>query len=546
MSVEAAALEAIETLRRSTTQVQALALEVKSLKESGESISRANQNLQATIDGVTERQNKLDLELAKATALRASHQASAVSAVEGDMKRAFATSMLDTKAATNGGGGMVEGINFLSREAVIEVDGRRVTWEAEGLLNSTKTYGPIHQEMKNLFEAGMYFTATKMGSVSTIQDGIDAFKRYAPSAIVRIGALAKQAGLISDPAHVFKIFGNTSSTGGDWIPSAVFLPELEMAVNLTMRESLAGDFATKTLNAKNNKNPVLTDLPVPFLAGESNANTAADYLTSTPGTTVLSWAPKLFACAVVVDGDASFDSILDNLSEIRAAIARAMVLGFDDVIMNGDTNATHQDYLNTFNPAGLFGLTGAGGTLDRRRAAIGLRARSMDIGTAAKVDGGTFAIGLFGTALSKLNDGIAASDRNAFYCSNGVWFKKIAVLDNVVDASKYGSAITVQRGEAGRILGVPVKRTWTLAASGSNTGAFANTGLYVSGANAYESIVLAATERFKIGMRRGMTMVDSENPLNGTRTVIGKNYMDFRSLDTGTQVNVVNIYNVSA
>lgn len=545
--LDTAAKAAIEQMNKATGEIRLLSTELASLKEEGRSLADKNAALQTTINESIKRQDGLDLVVAKLQATNAAVVAG--TRRDGDdsvLRRAFVQ-------PKSGAPAVVENVAMFSHMASIDVGGQRHTFEVPGLLNSDETYGNVHAEMKNLYEAAVYLGIQQYGCPDTTKRSIDvihnAFKA-APAAFARISHLAFKAGLTSTPGAVIeRIFGNTSGTGGDWAPTAVYLPELMATVTALLRNSIAGLFPQKTLNNVNNKNPLLTSHPRPFLAGSATATTAADYLTSDLGTGLLEWAPKMFAAAIVIDKDASLESILDNLAEARGTLAQAIVYGVDDAIMNGDTAASHQDSLANFNPAGLFSSTGAGGALDHRKAFIGLRARAMDIGATAKVDGGTFADTICATAMAKLNDGCGSNpDDLAWMTSNANYFKNLATLDAVKTMEKYGANASISSGEVAKLYGVPVIKHWTLANTGTNTGAFNASGLLDATAanNTKHVMQLVARSRFMVGRRMALELASMPNPLNGTETVIAKAKVDFRTPDTASTVNTVTVYNIPA
>jgi hypothetical protein len=545
--LDLAAKTAIEEMNKATTVIRSLSADVDTLKAEGRSLADKNSALQRTIEESTKRQDGLDLVVAKLTATQAAVIAGARR--DGDdsvLRRAFVQPKSTVRA-------VVDSVAIFSHKASIDIDSQRHTFDVPGLLNSDETFGNAHAEMKNLFEAAVYLGIRQYGCpdmTTRAGDVIHNAFKASPAAFARISHLAFKAGLTSTPGAVIeRIFGNTSGTGGDWAPTAVYLPELMATVTALLRNSIAGLFPQKTLNNVNNKNPLLTSHPRPFLAGSATATTAADYLTSDLGTGLLEWAPKMFAAAIVIDKDASLESILDNLAEARGTLAQAIVYGVDDAIMNGDTAASHQDSLANFNPAGLFSSTGAGGALDHRKAFIGLRARAMDIGATAKVDGGTFADTICATAMAKLNDGCGSNpDDLAWFTSNANYFKNLATLDAVKTMEKYGANASISSGEVAKLFGVPVIKHWTLANTGTNTGAFNASGLLDSNtaSNTKHVMQLAARSRFMVGRRMALELASMPNPLNGTETVIAKAKVDFRTPDTSSTVNTVTVYNIPA
>jgi hypothetical protein len=86
------------------------------------------------------------------------------------------------------------------------------------------------------------------------------------------------------------------------------------------------------------------------------------------------------------DMESAEDSIIDAAPEMRRAMIEALMNGEADAVINGDTTATHQDTIASWDGDGLWATGALGGADDHRRIWIGLRKRALAIGADAKTD----------------------------------------------------------------------------------------------------------------------------------------------------------------
>jgi len=309
------------------------------------------------------------------------------------------------------------------------------------------------------------------------------------------------------------------------------------------------------------KSPLGTARPRPFIQGAASATAAADFILSAMGTSALSYTVKDLACAVQFDRNAEADAIIAFLPELRAQMAEGMALALFDAIINGDTTATHQDSLAAWAPEGVFpvaapsGGSSVGGTLDHRRAFLGLRARAFDIGATAKSDlASSYTFAKIQGMHAKMSGGVGQNPaRVAIFASFENILNRFSTISEVVSLEKFGPQATVITGQVLSIGGKPVVRAWPLGRTGAETGAFHTDGLHSATANnnTKQSIVMVDLDRYVVGTRKGLTIESDTNILNNTSTLVASGRYALESPDhsaaltSASTVNVVVGYDAS-
>lgn len=434
----------------------------------------------------------------------------------------------------------------------------------DGLLTSSRTFGDAHLEVKTLWEAGLVVLACKGLNTGRMSGGElrRAYAEHNPAIVAKISDRVYRMGLAPDRESVIKrIFGVSSGNGSDLIPGEVLAPEMLRVASAAIMDSPVGLFVQKSLTDKNMKSPLGTARPRPFLQGVASASAAADLLTSAMGTGTLAYTVRDLACAVQYDRNAEVDSIIAFMPELRAQMAEAISLALFDAILNGDTNATHQDSLAAWAPEGVFPTTSpsggsmVGGSLDHRRTFLGLRARAFDIGAAAKYDmASTYTFAKIQAMHGKMSGGCGQNmARTPIFASFQTILERLSTLTEVATLEKFGPAATILTGQVAAIGGRPIIRAWPLGRTGAETGAFHTDGLHsaTAGNNTKQSIVMVDLDRYVFGTRQGLRVESDVNILNNTGALVASGRYAFESIDhstaptSGSTVNVVVGYDAS-
>jgi hypothetical protein len=533
----------------STLQAQVDALVAKAIVTAQNDVERSVNDVKLTQERQAADVAKLDAELAKLKARELAGTPAPFDGPAASLTRAF---------------GCNDGLQMFGAVRRISFGGEQYVERADGLLTSTRTFGESHAEIKDLFEA-LYIRLALRGIRLDRASGGEfgrASLEHGGDILARLSDRIQRAGLATDGvAAVRRVFGVSAGNGADFTPGEVMLPEMMRVAAAAIMDSPVGLFVQKTLNDKNVKSPLSTARPRPYLQGAATASAAADFITSAMGTSALGYTVKDMACAVIYDRNADADSIISYLPELRAQVAEAMSLALFDAILNGDTNATHQDSLGAWAPEGVFpaaapsGGASVGGSLDHRRSFLGLRARAFDVGATAKKDlASTYTFAKIQDMHGMMTGGAGQkTDRVAIFASFQEILSKFSTIEQVATLEKFGPQATVLSGQVGMIGGKPVIRAWPLGRTGAETGAFGTDGLHSAtpGSNTKGGIVMVDLERYILGTRQGLRIESDVNILNNTGALVASGRYAFESTDhataptAGSTVNVVVGYNAS-
>lgn len=440
------------------------------------------------------------------------------------------------------------------------IDGKAYNEVADGLLTSQRTFGDAHAEVKTLWEAGLVKLALRgkrpelMSPAELVRD----FREANPQIVGRIADRVYRAGLAPDRESVIKrVFGVSAGNGSEFIPGEVLAPEMLRIASAAIMDSPVGLFVQRSLDNLNVKSPLGTARPRPYLQGSAGASEVSELLRSTMGTSAFEYAVKNMAVAIQYDRNASDDSIIAFMPELRAQMAEAMALGLFDAVLNGDTASTHQDSLSAWAPEGVFPVSGtyAGGALDHRRSVLGLRARAFDIGSAARYDlASSYTFAKIQAMHAKMGGGVGQNpSRTAIFASFSDILLNFSTIDQVATLEKFGPQATVLTGQVGMIGGKPVVRAWPLGITSGETGGFTTAGLHsaTGGNNTKPSIVMVDLDRYILGTRQGLRIEAATDILTNTGALVASGRYAFESPDhataptTGSTVNVVVGYSAS-
>lgn len=354
----------------------------------------------------------------------------------------------------------------------------------------------------------------------------------------------------SGPDHIAKIFADSSGIGAAWIPDNP-MPELERELLFRpsthqiyqqvqmSRQSLLRPYRSGNMRAYKGQIPT-TDDP------------AADPLLSTFTTTSDVINAEEIAIGAQVHINAEEDAIVSFESEIRTDLIDGTIFAIENALVNGDSNATHQDAIGTWNTRSrLGGTSGLGGTNDQRRLWLGKRALAYDL-TSMTTDAGAAAIttAMIQADLAKISAesllgsqgrvGVVIEISPETFFSTVINLPEFDAFDNV---GVLASVITGQLGDLSRTPGgllpgqvgflfgrfpvlVNYCITKDLAATGLYTGSSATTGMLTHDASRFQMFVL----------RGGMVKV-AEDIRNNTRTLVSRARMKWHPKDAVSSTN---------
>jgi len=340
------------------------------------------------------------------------------------------------------------------------------------------------------------------------------------------------------PGNIRRAFDSQSGSGGEFIPAPV-LPLLEKDV--VVRGQVMSLFQEIAVSSNSQTMPVISQGLRPYLKGTVTSDNPAQFESSSLGTAARTIAPTGMAVRVCVDDDAAEDAIFDMIPLIREQALEALTHGIDDAIVNGDSAASHQDAIASWDTRGLWGSTGLGTSIDHRNAWLGLRARAYD--QSATVDRSTYSFANFLADLADLATprGIGGTEGNLIYMmSPEGYLANVAGLDQVALVSNYGPQASVLSGEIAKLGGARVVLsdfiTADLAATGLYTGSGATTGGLIFNAS-----------RHKMFTRRGRRVELQRDATRGITNVVCTWRGQFKSVSSSATVkDVIWEYNLSS
>ena len=257
--------------------------------------------------------------------------------------------------------------------------------------------------------------------------------------------------------------------------------------------------------------PGITDTIRPYLKGKVTVDNPANYTGSTPTSTSTTITPQGFAALVRVDDSVVEDSIFALLPELNRRLSRGIRDAYEDAMVNGDTAATHQDTIASWNIRSRWGATGLGSSADHRRGFIGFRPLAYDRSNTVDQGSGQTVAKIMEELMGGLGE--RGVEDAVLIVSPEVFFKKILTDTNLLTVDKAGIAATLLRGQVAQIAGVPVIVSRWLSAD------LAATGLY-SGSGAKSGVLAVSRSEFKHYQRRDSIVEMEKEIQNGSYALV--------------------------
>ena len=301
--------------------------------------------------------------------------------------------------------------------------------------------------------------------------------------------------------EALKAMDSTTSTSGDqWVPTGMS-PALWRDVRLAMR---VGSLFPQVEMATNPfVVPALTGAATPYIMGENTAVTAV----SNPTTANMTFTAQDMKVEIDWSYELEEDAVFAVGPELRNEVVYALARGIDNMIINGDTGATHFDTGYTV------------GATDVRSHVLGLRKMGVTTGV---IDLSTFSTANLGAAQALMGKyGINTQDL-AWIVPPKVW-NKMKGLDEVETVNTYGQGAAILTGQVGGIYGVPVIVSDLI---GENLTA---AGIYDGTTTTYTGGLLVNRQMFKLGVRRGVTIEKDKVIKTGTHYLVGTQRVDFEA-----------------
>ena len=402
-----------------------------------------------------------------------------------------------------------------------------------GLLDDPVSCGLPHQRVKRWAQNAALVSLVRCRPHENPSDpGV--VRKYAPKSVANLNHWMRQ--LPGDVRQ--RIFTDSSGTGEEFIPT-VTLPEVVSHAALVSAQMAAGLFPTDPMSTNTVTNPFAGTGLTPYLMGQATTDDPSPYRSSSMETDSRQRTAKKWGGRSVVDADADEDSIVDSRQVIIQTIARAMALGRDDLIFNGDSTATHGDTgIANWNPRGMWSTSLLGSSVDHRRAYIGLRHRALDIGSDATKDMSTWSATTLLALKAQLEPPHGASGDLVLFCPEEVLIANIIKMEQVATLEKYGPGASVLTGEVARLFGMRVVPTHMM------TKDLNASGIYDNSTKTKGSVLIANVARHRIGVRKDLVVETDKDIIRGIHHIVASRRDILWTPDSSTTRNVVYGYNI--
>lgn len=303
--------------------------------------------------------------------------------------------------------------------------------------------------------------------------------------------------------RIERLFNNSSSEGAELIFD-FDMPTL--AEKVDMEATISGLFAQMPVGQGNRVVvPTTTGGITPFARRPQTVDDGPKLRKSSAVFSSKTYDLTGFTIATQYDEDAANDVSWISIAQLlMAQMVRAHAWGRENALLHGDTAATHQDAIHSWNPRNMFTLALLGGTDDHRTVWRGLRAFANDVSASASHSGdANMAISLR-AARGELQAPLGLMDV-VHLVSYETFLDKLVGLDDFKTLDAYGQRATQISGnivgplpnQVGVIDGVPICIAWFLTAD------LETSGLYTDGSGGKSGFITVPRSKWKLMVRQG-------------------------------------------
>ena len=409
-----------------------------------------------------------------------------------------------------------------------------------GLLDDVTTHGEWHGKVKQAASDACLVALVKSKRKAEVSsadphDVQRLLRRHAPRALRRLNHHLRNA-----PDAVRRIFNNTSGEGSEFIPTEIRVPEIEWALGLLTQQLASNLFPSDPMSGPTVINPFFGFGLTPYAMGPGVEDDPPKHKSSSASTDERSRTAKKYGVRTQVDADAAEDSIVDSKAVLIEGITRALALGKDDLLFNGNLYGSLVDTeIASWNPRDAWATAALGSTVDHRFRWEGLRARAQRIGGNATYDmNGSITLAKLLAMRSRLAAPRGMDGDLILFAPEEVYIEHLLAIDEVTTVDKYGAAATVVSGELGRIAGMRIVPAFMLTADMNASGVYDNV------TTDKGQMVLTNRMRHRFGVRRG-TRTEFDTDIERQIGVIVASLREILwSPDASTDINVVQAYDI--
>jgi len=392
-----------------------------------------------------------------------------------------------------------------------------VEFENEGLLDAKVPVNEWHKDLLTL--------ARERATVRSMMKN-----PHTPKADQKILQHIKKAPTASMKGYLEKAFTDSAGVGAEWIPDQF---SQDLYQQFEVPRSLRALLPTVNMDRETLLVPKLARGGRPYLKGKVTDDLAS-YQASTIETAQKTIRAKGFASLFNIDDAAAEDSAFAILPAMTRQISQDLEDAFEDVMINGDSNSTHQDAIASWNIRSRWGADGLGTSSDHRRGFLGWRAAAYDKSSTKNYAGSAPDFATFMDAVAEMGEfGVS---QKVLVLSPELMISTFLQLTQVVTVDQYGPAATILTGELAQIAGIPIVMSRFMGAD------LANTGLY-TGSGATTGFVLYSRDSWSQYLRRSISVESDKDIKSGAIQVVATMRACMDSVDADATKNVVYGFN---
>ena len=346
-----------------------------------------------------------------------------------------------------------------------------VQWNTTTVSKNIAGQGRVNVEQKGLLDAEVYANQWHADLCKMNQDRSLARMMmkdpYTPKADMKLYSHLQKAPSFMKNA-VNKIFADNAGVGREWIPDEF---RTELYQTFQVPRGLRALLPSVQMERETLLIPKLSRGGRPFIKGVATDD-LAKYQASTIETAQKTVRAKGLATLMNIDDAAGEDTAFAIIPALSRQIAQDLEDAFEDCMINGDTNATHQDDIANWNIRERWGASGLGGSSDHRRLFLGMRAASFDKGSTVDIGGTAMTFAEFMSVNSQLGE--LAVGNKVCVVSPEALVANFLQLEQVVTLEKFGPQATILTGELARLAGIPIVLSRFMSADMNASGLYDN------------------------------------------------------------------------
>lgn len=328
-----------------------------------------------------------------------------------------------------------------------------VQWNTATVSKNISGQGRVNIQEKGLLDADVFANQWHADLVKMNQDRSLARMMmkdaYTPKADMKLYSHLQKAPSFMKNA-VTKIFSDNAGVGGDWIPDEF---RTELYQTFQVPRGLRALLPSVQMERETLLIPKLTRGGRPYIKGVATDD-LAKYQASTIETAQKTVRAKGLATLMNIDDAAGEDSAFAIIPALSKQIAQDLEDAFEDCMINGDSNAVHQDDIANWNIRDRWGASGLGGSSDHRRLFLGMRAASFDKASTVDIGGTAMTFAEFMSVSSQMGE--LAVGNKVCVVSPEALVANFLQLDEVVTLEKFGPQATVLTGQLASLAGIPI------------------------------------------------------------------------------------------